>query len=163
MNDSSVKPKNQHRKFFLGLATAAVLIVVLLVAFFAFQDLAGRDPLLYNDAVTVEVATDKSLYTKGEDVSITASVLNGKDEPVNCTTSISFKVFDSAGQEVTSWITLISLPVPLPTYPAHSKYSYFPQIWNQKNSNLTFVESGNYTVKVSLEYGTSESEIQIAS
>jgi len=163
MNDSSVKPKNQHRKFFLGLATAAVLIVVLLVAFFAFQDLAGRDPLLYNDAVTVEVATDKSLYTKGEDVSITASVLNGKDEPVNCTTSISFKVFDSAGQEVTSWITLISLPVPLPTYPAHSKYSYFPQIWNQKNSNLTLVESGNYTVKVSLEYGTSESEIQIAS
>jgi len=162
MNGSPIEPKRQHKKFYLSFALVAILIVVLAVAFFAFQDLGVRDPLLYNNAVTVQVATDKSLYTKGEDVSITASVLNGKNEPVNCTTSISYKVFDSTGQEVCSWMTLISLPIPLPTYPAHSKYSYFPSVWNQKDSNYTLVDSGNYKIRVSLEYGTSECEIEIA-
>ena len=157
MNDSAIEPKRQHRKFYLGFAAVAVLIVVLLVALFAF-----RDPLLYNNNITVQAVTDKSLYKQGEDVPITVCVINGKNEPVNCSTSISYKVFDSTGQEVYSGITLITLPIPLPTYPAHSKYSYSPQVWNQKNSNDTLVESGNYTIKVSLEYGTSECEIAIA-
>ncbi len=163
MDDSATKQRSQQRKFYLGLALVAVLVVALLAAFLAFQDNpASRDPLLYGNTVTVQVATDKSFYTKGEDVSITVSVINGKSEPVNCTTSIYYKVFDSTGQEVYSCATLISLPLPLPTYPAHSKYSYFPNVWNQKNSNYTLVEPGNYTIKASLEYGTSECEIQIA-
>ena len=121
-----------------------------------------RDPLLYNNAITVQAVTDKTVYTKGEDVLITAIVINGKNEPVNCTTIISYKVFDSAEQEVYCCDTLITLPIPLPTYPAHSRYSYNPNVWNQKNFDYTLVESGNYTIRVSLEYGTSESNIQIA-
>jgi len=161
MDNSSVEPKKHSRKFYYSFALVIILIVVLVIAFFAFQNLA-RDPLLYNNAITVQAVTDKTFYTKGEDVSITACVINGKNEPVNCTTSISYKVFDLAGQEVYSCEALITLPIPLPTYPAHSKYSYFPNVWNQKNSNYTLVESGNYTIKVSLEYGTSECSIQIA-
>jgi hypothetical protein len=121
-----------------------------------------REPLLYNNAITVQAVTDKTLYTKGEDVLITAIVINGKNEPVNCTTIISYKLFDSAEQEVYSCDTLITLPIPLPTYRAHSKYSYNPNVWNQKNFDYTLVEPGNYTIRVSLKYGTSESNIQIA-
>ena len=161
MGNSSVEPKKHSRKFYYSFALIAVLIVVFAVAFFAFQN-PDRDPLLYNNAITVQALTDKTLYMKGQDVSITACVINGKNEPVNCTTIISYKVFGSEGQEVYSCDTLITLPIPLPTYPAHSKYSYNPNVWNQKDSNYTLVESGNYTIKVSLEYGTSECKIQIA-
>jgi hypothetical protein len=160
MVNSSVEPKKHNQKFYYSFVLIAVLIFLLVVVFFAFQN-ANQDPLLYNNAITVQAVTDKTLYTKGEDVLITAIVINGKNEPVNCTTIISYKVFDSAGQEVYSCDTLITLPIPLPTFPVHSKYSYNPHVWNQKNSNYTLVESGNYTIRVSLEYGTSESNIQI--
>ena len=162
MGNSSVESKKQNRKLYYIFALIVVLIVVVVVAFFVFQNPAFQDPLLYNNAITVQVLTDKTFYTKGEDVSITACVINGKNEPVKCTTSISYKVFDSAGQEVYGCDTLITLPIPLPTYPPHSKYSYNSNVWNQKNFNYTLVESGNYTIKVSLEYGTSECNIQIA-
>jgi hypothetical protein len=161
MGNSSVEPEKHSRKFYYSFASFAILIVVFVVALFAFQN-PILDPLLYNNAITVQALIDKTLYMKGEDVSITACVINGKNERVNCTTLISYQVFDSLGQEVYSCDTLINLPIPLPTYPAHSKYSYNPNVWNQKDANYTLVESGNYTIKVSLEYGTSECKIQIA-
>jgi hypothetical protein len=161
MDNSSVEPKKHIRKLYYSFALIAAVIIVIAVSFFVFQNFE-RDPLLYNNAITVQALTDKILYTKGEDVLITAILINGKNEPVNCTTIISYKVFDSAGQEVYSCDTLITLPIPLPTYPAHSKYSYNPNVWNQKNFDYILVESGNYTIRVSLEYGTSESNIQIA-
>jgi hypothetical protein len=160
IGNSSFEPEKHSRKFYYSFALIAVLIIVLVAAFFAFQN-PDRDPLLYNNSITVQALTDKTVYSKGEDVSITACVINGKNAPVNCTTLISYSVLDSTGQEVYSCDTLITLPIPLPTYPAHSKYSYFPHVWNQKDINYTLVESGNYTIRVSLEYGTSECNIQI--
>ena len=160
MGKSLVEPKKHSRNIYYSFALITILIVTFAVAYFTFQN-PDRDPLLYNNTITIQALTDKTLYTKGEDVAITACVINGKDEPVNCTTSISYKVLDSAGQEVYSCMTLITLPISLPTYPAHSKYSYNPNVWNQKDSNYTLVKSGNYTIKVSLEYGTSEYKIQI--
>lgn len=161
MAKAAEPPKKPNRKVYYGFALVAVLVVVLAVAFLGFQSVTVQDPLLYNDALTVQLATDKEVYRKGEDVAITACVINGKNEPVNCTTAIAYKVFDSAGQEVYSCITFITLPIPVPTYQPHSKYSYSPHVWNQKDSNYTQVESGNYTIKVSLEHGAAECKIQI--
>lgn len=161
MAKAAEPPKKTRRKGYYCFALVAVLVVVLAVAFLRFQSITVQDPLLYNDALTVQLATDKEVYRKGEDVVITACVINGKNEPVNCTTAISYKVFDAAGQEVYSCITLITLPIPVPTYQPHSKYSYSPLVWSQKNSNYTQVEAGNYTIQVSLEHGTAECKIQI--
>ena len=161
MDNSSVEPKNHVKKLYYWFALTAAVIIVIVASFFVFQNF-DRDPRLYNNAITVQAVTDKTVYTKGEDVLITAIVINGKNEPVNCTTIISYKVFDSAEQEVYCCDTLITLPIPLPTYPPHSKYSYNPNVWNQKDFDYKLVESGNYTIRVSLEYGTSESNIQIA-
>lgn len=170
MNDSTVKPKNQHRKFYLGLATAAVLIVVLLVAFFAFQGLAGRDPLLYNNAVTVQAVTDKTTYPRGENITISVYVINGKNEAVIYPSSAGYSVENSNGTEIFGFGQDISWAPPYPTFAPHSK-TIFPSlagkdtfVWNQKDINRTLVESGNYTIKVVVAlYGTSECEIQIAS
>ena len=171
MNDSSVKPKNQHRKFFLGLATAAVLIVVLLVAFFAFQDLAGRDPLLYNNAVTVQAVTYKTTCLRGENVTIMVYLINGKNEAVIYPSSVGYSVETSNGTEIYGFGQDISWAPPYPTFAPHIKTLFSSGsdksvtfVWNQKDSNRTLVESGNYTIKVVVAlYGTSECEIQIAS
>ena len=95
MGNSLVEPEKHSRKFYYSFALVVVLIVVLAIAFFAFQN-PDQDPLLHNNTITIQALTDKTLYTKGEDVSITACVINGKNEAVNCTTMISYKVFDSA-------------------------------------------------------------------
>jgi len=157
MSCKETEPEKHDRRLYLGFAVVTVLIVVLIVAFFSF-----RDPLLYGNTLTVQAVTDKSSYMQGEDVSILANVINGKNEPVNVSTAVSYKVFDSTGEEIYSCTTLITLPIPLPTFSAHSRTSYDPHIWNQKDSNFTLVEPGIYTIEVSLEYGSSECEIVIA-
>lgn len=83
--ESSKKPS---RKVYYGFALIIVLAVGLAVAFLRFQSASVRDPLLYNDALTVQLVMDKAVYRKGEDVQIKACVINGKSEPVNCVTSL---------------------------------------------------------------------------
>jgi len=144
-------------KFLFGFAVVAALIIVFAVAFFAF-----RDPLLYNNALTVQAVTDKSLYTHEENVSISVYVINGKDESFIQPTTVYYKVSDPTRQEVYSVHLHMNFPSPPPEFPAHSKTLFSSHVWNQKNSNLTLVESGNYIIEVSLEYGTSECEIAIS-
>jgi len=60
MGNSSVESKKQNRKLYYIFALIVVLIVVVVVAFFGFQNPAFQDPLLYNNAITVQVVTDKT-------------------------------------------------------------------------------------------------------
>ncbi len=100
MNNAVVEPKERKHKPYLGFALVAVLVIVV-IAFLAFQNgMASQDPLLFNNSVTVQISTDKPFYSKGEEISITVSVINGKNDPVNCTTSIRLEVFDSNGQKL---------------------------------------------------------------
>jgi hypothetical protein len=157
MNGSEGEPSKNHRKFYLGVVVAASILVMLAVAFFAF-----RDPVLYSNTLTVQTVTDKTSYTRGEDVSISVYVINGKDESFVQPTTLSYKVSDSTGQEVYAVILDITWPFPPPEFPAHSKTLFSSHVWNQKNiSTATIVEPGNYTITVSFEYGTSESNIEI--
>jgi len=157
MTNSSAITKRQQRKFYYITALAAILITIIVVAFFAF-----RDPLLYNNTLTTQALTDKSCYLKGEDVSISVYVINGKDESFIQPTAIDYKVLNSTGQEIYSVRLNMNFPTPLPRFPAHTKTLYSNHVWNQKNLDNTLVESGNYTIKVIFEYGTYESNIKIA-
>ena len=156
MGNSSVETKKQSRNFYYSFGLIAVLIVVLVVAFFSF-----RDPLLYNNTLTIQTVTDKSYYLKGENVSTSVYVINGKDESFLQPTAIDYTVINPTGQEVYSLRMNILFPSPTPTFPAHSKTLFSNHVWNQKNINHTMVESGNYKIKVSFEYGTFECDIQI--
>jgi len=156
MTHSSTIIKKQHRKFYYFSALVTVLIVVFVLASFAF-----RDPLLHNNTLTTRAVTDKSCYGKGEDVSISVYVINGKDESLVQPTTIDYTVLNHTGQEVYSVRLNMNFPTPPPTFPAHTKTLYSKHVWNQKNLNNTLVESGNYSIKVIFEYGTSECNIQI--
>ena len=156
MVNSSIEPKKHNRKLYYIFSLFLVLIVLLVIAFFAF-----RDPLLYGNALIVQLETDKSLYIQGEDVHISAYVINGKDESFVQPTTIDYTVLNPIGYVIYSVRLNMNFPFPQPTFSAHSKTLFSSHVWNQTNSNLTLVESGNYTIKVSLEYGTSESYIQI--
>jgi hypothetical protein len=157
MNGSEGEPSKSHRKFYLGVGAVALMLVVFAVALFAF-----RDPALYSNAIKVQTVTDKQSYTRGEDVSISVYVINGKGESFVQPTTVSYKVSDSTGQEVYAVILDITWPFPPPEFPAHSKTLFSSHVWNQKSiSTAAIVEPGNYTITVSLEYGTSESNIEI--
>lgn len=157
MLNSSAIPNKQYQRFHYISALVAVLIIVVVVAFFAF-----RDPLLNNNKLTIQAVADKSSYVKGEDVFISVYVFNGKDEPFIQPTTIDYTVLNNTGQEVYSVRLNMNFPTPPPTFPAHTKTLYSNHVWNQKNLNNTLVESGNYTIKVIFEYGTFECNIQIA-
>jgi hypothetical protein len=157
MNGSEGEPSKSHRKFYLGVVVVASILVMLAVAFFAF-----RDPVLYSNAIKIRTVTDKSSYTRGEDVSISVYVINGKGESFVQPTTVSYKVLDSTGQEVYAVILDITWSFPPPEFPAHSKTLFSSHVWNQKSViPATIVEPGNYTITVSFEYGTSESNIEI--
>ena len=156
MGNSSVELKKQPLKFYYSSALIAVLIVVLVVAYFSF-----RDPLLYSNTHKIQAITDKSNYVKSEDVPISVYVVNGKDESFVQPTTVDYSVLNHIGQVVYSVCLNMYFPSPQPTFPAHSKTLYSNHVWNQKNVNNTLVESGNYTIKVSFEYGTVECNIQI--
>lgn len=156
MTNSSVITKSQLRNFYYITVLAAVLITILVLSFFAL-----RDPLLHNNTLTTQVVTDKSCYAKADDVSISVYVFNGKDESFVQPTAIDYTILNHTGQEVYSVRFNMNFPTPLPRFPAHTKTLYSNYIWNQKNLKVTQVESGNYTIKVIFEYGTSECNIQI--
>ena len=92
-------------------------------------------------------------------MSISVYVINGKDESFIQPTTVSYKILDSNEQEVYSLIMSMTFINPPPTFPAHSKTLFNSHVWNPENSNCI---SGNYTIEVSLEYGTSECEIVIS-
>lgn len=157
MTITSAIMKRHHRKFYYVFALAVILIILMVSANFAF-----RDPLLYSNTLTVQLVTDKSFYLQGEEVSISAYVTNGKDESFVQPTTINYSVLNPTGQAIYSIRINPNFPNPQPTFPAHSKTLFSSHVWNQKNLNYTLVESGNYTIKVSIKYGTSECNIQIA-
>ncbi len=130
MNGLVVASTNEDKRLYFGFAAVALLVFVLAVAFFAF-----RDPILYSNTLTVQAVTDKSSYTQGEAVSISVYVINGKDESFVQPTIISYKVLNSAEQEVYSLLKAITFINPPPTFPAHSKTLFNSEVWNPENSN----------------------------
>jgi len=159
MDNSSVEPKKHSRNFYYSFALVAILIVVFAVTIFAFQNPA-QDPLLYNNTILIQAETNKQVYTQREDIQISTYVVNGKDETIVYPKSITYRVLDSEEQEVYA-VQINITPSLTSSFAAHSKTLFNSHVWNQKDINYTLVESGNYTIEVSLEYGTFECKIQI--
>jgi hypothetical protein len=152
----AIKPNRNNKKVFLATAAAILLLLLLALALFSNQD------SLFNGKVSVQASTNKQSYVQGENVTILADLVNGKNEPVDYPDSMGFSVEASNGTGVYNITIVLSWGNPAPTLAAHSKvlFHYYSDnatfVWNQKGGFGAFILSpDNYTITVAIGDWTS--------
>ncbi len=152
----AAKPGESRLKLYLAFTSAAFLILAIALALFNTQD------PLFNGRVSVQASTDKQSYVQGENVTILADLVNGKNEPVPYPDSMGFSVEASNGTGVYNMTMALSWGNPAPTLAAHSKvlFHYYSDhatfVWNQKRGFGAFsLSPDNYTITVAIGDWTS--------
>ncbi len=148
----------KSRKFHLVLATAFLLIIVIIIAFFLSQTSYGPGP------VDIEVSSDKQVYLQGEEVKFIIYVNNSHDWNVPYPNSVTY-IIEKDGVFVASigggQITYVK-PGPMFDPSTKTRYQEGLMPWDQKthlNGSLVQVHPGNYTLIITfdgaVDYGNS--------
>jgi len=159
---TQTKPTKRSRRFYLVLAAAFLLSVIIISAvflsfFMMSQTSYGPGP------VDIEVTADKPFYLQGEEVNFIIYVNNPQEWPVPYPYSVLYIVEKDGVYVASLGGGQIDYAAPSPKFPPNSKtlYGDFLMPWNQKmdlNETRVQVQLGNYTLTVSLSgYGYDES------
>jgi hypothetical protein len=138
-HSAHVSPKKKHRRFYVAILLAVLVFSPL--AYYFFYVGTGQ--------VDLEVITEKSVYTQGEDITFQVYAINQYYWRVSHSGSASWGIEDiimtgQFGDFASGW---------LPSYPMLSKTPVQTFTWNQKLSNNSLALPGNYTFFYSMTNG----------
>jgi hypothetical protein len=123
------------------LVAIALLIVVVWGYLFFVSTYTGPGP------IEIEITTEKSVYTQGEEVQFSIYVDNQQDWRVIYPSTAYYRIGEDWALKIEGdYGSFVQY------FPPHSRTLYRTYIWDQKTGeNLTLVQPGNYTFTVSFD------------